>query len=105
MKCDLCGKTGLACACTLLMFREHAARLKIDLEVMESCARPQGPGLCGHPAEYAYTPDGKGKQILCMQCRAEKAEARASKYETALKGIADSFDACSSLDARRALEA
>ena len=72
---------------------EHArkdaeiTRLKIELEVMESCAQPQGPGLCGHPAEYSYSPDGKGKRILCLQCQKEKAEGSLTRIVDELQAM------------------
>lgn len=67
---------------TIKMLGEAIERLKISLSVAESALR-YSESPCGHSSRYAYSPDGKGKKILCMQCRAEKAEkARMGKFPT-----------------------
>lgn len=56
---------------------EEIKKLRADRDAWEACVREAAASKspCGHSAQYAYTPDGKGKVILCYACKLAAAEA------------------------------
>lgn len=67
---------------------EELRLCRANAAAWEAAARDQGcTGPCGHSAQYAFTPDGAGKTILCYVCLWKKAEKLADDLVKALRSL------------------
>ena len=48
--------------------------------------------FCEHNQQYSWSPDGKGKQIICLRCQNDSLKSRLSKLEEIAEGLAKASD-------------